>query len=176
MVQESVEIKDKNNKDENILEKNDNKQKEEEKDIENISPSNTANEKILNESKSQLHYFLYENKEGKDILELPEEQDGDLKEEEEEEKEKENSKKNFANISKFKSVPNLCEDKQQSKSSLLNRKRATNSDLSDVSFNSISNENDYVNNNNNGNNSKRSKNNLAKENILKIFCDNSSVK
>ena len=112
MVQESVEIKDKNNKDENILEKNDNKQKEEEKDIENISPSNTANEKILNESKSQLHYFLYENKEGKDILELPEEQDGDLKEEEEEEKEKENSKKNFANISKFKSVPNLCEDKQ----------------------------------------------------------------
>ena len=94
MVQESVEIKDKNNKDENILEKNDNKQKEEEKDIENIYTSNTANEKILNESKSQLHYFLYENKEGKDILELPEEQDGDLKEEEEE-KEKENSKKKF---------------------------------------------------------------------------------
>ena len=177
MVQESIEIKDKNNKDENIIEKNDNKQKEEEKDIENISPLNITNEKILNESKSQLHNFLYENKEGKDILELPEEQDGDLKEEEEEkEKEKENSKKNFANISKFKSVPNLCEDKQQSKSSLLNRKRTTNSDLSDVSFNSISNENDYVNNNNNGNNSKRSKNNLAKENILKIFCDNSSVK
>ena len=91
-------------------------------------------------------------------------------------KRKKTPKKNFANISKFKSVPNLCEDKQQSKSSLLNRKRTTNSDLSDVSFNSISNENDYVNNNNNGNNSKRSKNNLAKENILKIFCDNSSVK
>ena len=177
LVQESVEIKDKNNKEENILEKNDNKQKEEEKDIENISPLNITNEKILNETKNQLHNFLYENKEGKDILELPEEQEGDIKDEEEEkEKEKENSKKNFANISKFKSVPNLCEDKQQSKSSLLNRKRTTNSDLSDVSFNSISNENDYINNNNNGNNSKRSKNNLAKENILKIFCDNSSVK
>ena len=176
LVQESIETKDKNNKEENILEKNDNKQKEEEKDIENISPLNITNEKIINESKNQLHNFLYENKEGRDILELPEEQDGDLKDEEEKEKEKENSKKNFANISKFKSVPNLCEDKQQSKSSLLNRKRKTNSDLSDVSFNSISNENDYVNNNNNGNNSKRSKNNLAKENILKIFCDNSSVK
>ena len=45
-----------------------------------------------------------------------------------------------------------------------------------MSFNSLSNENDNIINNNNGNNSKRSKNNLAKENILKIFCDNSSVK
>ena len=179
LVEESKEIKDKKNKDEIILEKNDNnKEKEEEKDIENISPLNITNEKIINESKNQLHNFLYENKEGNDILELPEEQDVDGEEEQKEkqkEKEKENSKKNLINMSKLKSAPNLSEDKSQSKSSLLNRKRTTNSDLSDVSFNSLSNENDNIINNN-GNNSKRSKNNLAKENILKIFCDNSSVK
>ena len=105
LVEESKEIKDKKNKDEIILEKNDNiKEKEEEKDIENISPLNITNEKIINESKNQLHNFLYENKEGNDILELPEEQDVDGEEEQKEkpkDKEKENSKKNLINISKL---------------------------------------------------------------------------
>ena len=171
---ENKEIKEKNNKDKDNSETIINNKNEEDKDIENISPLNITNEKIINESKNQLHNFLYNNKEGSDVLDLPEDQENDPKE-----KEKENLKKNVSNIPKLKSVPNLYEDKQN-KSSLLKRKRTTNSDLSDASFNSLSNENDYNNNNNNnnnnnGNSSKRSKNNLAKENILKIFRDNSSV-
>ena len=173
-IKENKEIKDSKNKGEIILEKNINNKNEEEKDIEIISPLNITNEKILNENKNQIHNYLYDNKE--EALELFEDQENDDKEIEKE-IEKKNSKKNLSDITKLKSLPNLCEDKQQNKSSLLNRKRVTNSDLSDVSFNSLSNENDYINNNcnNNGNNSKRSKNNIAKENILKIFCDNSSV-
>ena len=53
---------------------------------------NITNEKIINESKNQLHNFLYENKEGNDILELPEEQDVDG-EEEQKEKPKEKERK-----------------------------------------------------------------------------------
>ena len=144
---------------------------EEEKDIEMISPLNITNEKLLNENKNQLHNFLYNNKDENDILELPEDQEDDKNGMDQE---KESTKKNLLNVSKLKSAPNLAEENSKSRSSLLNRKRTTNSDLSDVSFNSISNENDF-NNNNSINNSKKSKTNLAKENIMKIFCDNSSV-
>ena len=177
LINNDINIKNeliKNNKEEIIPENKLNNKNEEDKDIENISPLNIANEELLNENKNQLQNFLNNNKDEKDILELPEEQEEDKKEMEQEQ-EKENPKKNSLNFSKLKSAPSLGGENSKSKSSLLNKKRTTNSDLSDVSFNSISNENDYINNNSNINNSKKSKNNLAKENIIKIFCDNSSV-
>ena len=144
-------------------------------DIENISPLNIANEKLLTENKkNKIHNFLYNNiKEESDIIELPEEQ-----EDENEILENEMSKKNnLLNTSRIKSnnINNISteEKKQQNNNnSLLNKKRTTtNSDLlSDISFNSFSNENEGVNMP-----QKKPKNNLAKEDFLKIFSDNNSI-
>ena len=151
-------------------EKSENNKNEEENEKENITQLNITNEELLKEnSKNKLHNYLYINKEEKDIIELTEELEEGQKEIEDN-----NSKKNLLNIEKFKSVPNLSEDKSKNKSALLQKKRTNNSDLSDISFNSISNENDYFNNSN-INNPKKQKSNLAKETFYKIFSDNASV-
>ena len=135
-------------------------------DSENISQLNITNEKLLTENKkNKIHNFLYNNKEESDIMELPEEQ------EDENELDNDSSKKNIRTSSKFKSSNNSTEEKKQNNnSSLLNKKRTTNSDLSDISFNSLSNENEYINIP-----QKKSKNSLDKEDFLKIFSDNGSI-
>ena len=140
----------------------------EDKEKEDITQLNITKEKLINEnSKNHLHDDLDDNKEEKDVIQLHEEE---LEEEDEAKKaEEENSKKSLINIPKVKSRNNLKEDKSQNRSSLLNKKRTNNSDLSDASFNSISNENDYGNNNN-----KKQKNNLVKDSLFKIFSENAS--
>ena len=59
------------------------------------------------------------------------------------------------------------EENKKQVGNLLNKKRASISDLSDISFNSYSNENEI--------NIKKNKNSLAKETFLKIFSENNSV-
>ena len=164
------EIKDKNNNDKNISLNISSNKEDEYKDIENISPLNITDEKLITENKrNKIHNFLYNNKDEIDIKELPEEQESDNNELDEE---KETSKKSLLN----KSIHSKNNDEKKSNSSLLNKKRVNNSDLSDVSFNSISNENECINNNNSSNNiSRRTKNKEAKEKILKIFSDTASV-
>ena len=81
------------------------------------------------------------------------------------------------NIPKTKSKNNINEEIKKNNSSLLNKKRI--SDSSDMSFNSAGNENEFGNYNSSNNINlinKRSKNNAAKENLLKFFSDNASVK
>ena len=58
------------------------------------------------------------------------------------------------------------EENKKQVGNLLNKKRASISDLSDISFNSYSNENEF--------NIKKNKNSLAKETFLKIFSENNS--
>ena len=69
------------------------------------------------------------------------------------------------NFTNFISVKNK-EEKKKNNNIFLNKKRGSTSNLSDNSFNS--NENEF--------NNRKSKNNLDKENFLKIFSDNISVK
>ena len=137
-------------------------------DIENILPLNIGDEN----KKSKLYNYLYNSKAENDIIELPEEQ-----EIEKEEIDEEKSKKNLVNnIPKTKSKNSIYEENKRNNSSLLNKKRI--SDSSDMSFNSVSNENEFQNYNsstNITNTNKKSKNNLAKENFLKFFSDNASV-
>ena len=64
---------------------------------------------------------------------------------------------NFLNEKKSEEKKQIC--------SLLNKKRNSKSNLSDISFNSNSNDNEL----------KRNKSNLEKENFLRIFSDNNSV-
>ena len=137
-------------------------------DIENILPLNIGDEN----KKSKLYNYLYNSKAENDIIELPEEQ-----EIEKEEIDEEKSKKNLVNnIPKTKSKNSIFDENKRNNSSLLNKKRI--SDSSDMSFNSVSNENEFQNYNsstNITNTNKKSKNNLAKENFLKFFSDNASV-
>ena len=137
-------------------------------DIENILPLNIGDEN----KKSKLYNYLYNSKAENDIIELPEEQ-----EIEKEEIDEEKSKKNLVNnIPKTKSKNSIYDENKRNNSSLLNKKRI--SDSSDMSFNSVSNENEFQNYNsstNITNTNKKSKNNLAKENFLKFFSDNASV-
>ncbi len=162
------------NKDKNNNEKNSSlnlinfKDVEKNLDIENILPLNIGDEN----KKSKLYNYLYNSKAENDIIELPEEQ-----EIEKEEIDEEKSKKNLVNnIPKTKSKNSIYEENKRNNSSLLNKKRI--SDSSDMSFNSVSNENEFQNYNsstNITNTNKKSKNNLAKENFLKFFSDNASV-
>ena len=162
------------NKDKNNNEKNTSlniinfKDEEKNLDIENILPLNIGDEN----KKSKLYNYLYNSKAENDIIELPEEQ-----EIEKEEIDEENSKKNLVNnIPKTKSKNSIYDENKRNNSSLLNKKRI--SDSSDMSFNSVSNENEFQNYNsstNITNTNKKSKNNLAKENFLKFFSDNASV-
>ena len=162
------------NKDKNNNEKNTSlniinfKDEEKNLDIENILPLNIGDEN----KKSKLYNYLYNSKAENDIIELPEEQ-----EIEKEEMDEENSKKNLVNnIPKTKSKNSIYDENKRNNSSLLNKKRI--SDSSDMSFNSVSNENESQNYNsstNITNTNKKSKNNLAKENFLKFFSDNASV-
>ena len=162
------------NKDKNNNEKNTSlniinfKDEEKNLDIENILPLNIGDEN----KKSKLYNYLYNSKAENDIIELPEEQ-----EIEKEEIDEEKSKKNLVNnIPKTKSKNSIYEENKRNNSSLLNKKRI--SDSSDMSFNSVSNENEFQNYNsstNITNTNKKSKNNLAKENFLKFFSDNASV-
>ena len=162
------------NKDKNINEKNTSlniinfKDEEKNLDIENILPLNIGDEN----KKSKLYNYLYNSKAENDIIELPEEQ-----EIEKEEIDEEKSKKNLVNnIPKTKSKNSIFDENKRNNSSLLNKKRI--SDSSDMSFNSVSNENEFQNYNsstNITNTNKKSKNNLAKENFLKFFSDNASV-
>ena len=162
------------NKDKNINEKNTSlniinfKDEEKNLDIENILPLNIGDEN----KKSKLYNYLYNSKAENDIIELPEEQ-----EIENEEIDEEKSKKNLVNnIPKTKSKNSIYDENKRNNSSLLNKKRI--SDSSDMSFNSVSNENESQNYNsstNITNTNKKSKNNLAKENFLKFFSDNASV-
>ena len=174
LIQDNKDIKHKNNNDKNISLNILSNKEDEYKDIENISPLNITDEKLMTENKrNKIHNFLYNNKEEIDIKELPEEQESENNELDEE---KETSKKSLLN----KSIHSKNNDEKKSNSSLLNKKRVNTSDLSDVSFNSISNENEGINNNNSNNNSnnnisKRTKNYKAKETILKIFSDTASV-
>ena len=164
----------KENKDKNNNEKNTSlniinfKDEEKNLDIENILPLNIGDEN----KKSKLYNYLYNSKAENDIIELPEEQ-----EIEKEEIDEENSKKNLVNnIPKTKSKNSIYDENKRNNSSLLNKKRI--SDSSDMSFNSVSNENESQNYNsstNITNTIKKSKNNLAKENFLKFFSDNASV-
>ena len=158
------------NKNEIILDNKEIKDKniisEEDKDKEDIIQLNIDNEELIKEtSKNKIHTFLYDNKEVNDIIDLPEELEEVHKETEEE-----NTKKSLLSITKIKSVPNLSEDKTKKNNSLLQRKRTINSDLSEKSFISQGNENDYGNNN-----PKKPKNLSAKANFLKIFSDNASA-
>ena len=162
------------NKDKNNNEKNTSlniinfKDEEKNLDIENILPLNIGDEN----KKSKLYNYLYNSKAENDIIELPEEQ-----EIENEEIDEEKSKKNLVNnIPKTKSKNSIYDENKRNNSSLLNKKRI--SDSSDMSFNSVSNENEFQNYNsstNITNTNKKSKNNLAKENFLKFFSDNASV-
>ena len=162
------------NKDKNNNEKNTSlniinfKDEEKNLDIENILPLNIGDEN----KKSKLYNYLYNSKAENDIIELPEEQ-----EIEKEEIDEEKSKKNLVNnIPKTKSKNSIFDENKRNNSSLLNKKRI--SDSSDMSFNSVSNENEFQNYNsstNITNTNKKSKNNLAKENFLKFFSDNASV-
>ena len=162
------------NKDKNNNEKNTSlniinfKDEEKNLDIENILPLNIGDEN----KKSKLYNYLYNSKAENDIIELPEEQ-----EIENEEIDEEKSKKNLVNnIPKTKSKNSIYDENKRNNSSLLNKKRI--SDSSDMSFNSVSNENEFQNCNsstNITNTNKKSKNNLAKENFLKFFSDNASV-
>lgn len=162
------------NKDKNTNEKNTSlniinfKDEEKNLDIENILPLNIGDEN----KKSKLYNYLYNSKAENDIIELPEEQ-----EIEKEEIDEEKSKKNLVNnIPKTKSKNSIYDENKRNNSSLLNKKRI--SDSSDMSFNSVSNENESQNYNsstNITNTNKKSKNNLAKENFLKFFSDNASV-
>ena len=162
------------NKDKNNNEKNTSlniinfKDEEKNLDIENILPLNIGDEN----KKSKLYNYLYNSKAENDIIELPEEQ-----EIESEEIDEEKSKKNLVNnIPKTKSKNSIYDENKRNNSSLLNKKRI--SDSSDMSFNSVSNENEFQNYNsstNITNTNKKSKNNLAKENFLKFFSDNASV-
>ena len=162
------------NKDKNNNEKNTSlniinfKDEEKNLDIENILPLNIGDEN----KKSKLYNYLYNSKAENDIIELPEEQ-----EIESEEIDEEKSKKNLVNnIPKTKSKNSIFDENKRNNSSLLNKKRI--SDSSDMSFNSVSNENEFQNYNsstNITNTNKKSKNNLAKENFLKFFSDNASV-
>ena len=162
------------NKDKNNNEKNTSlniinfKDEEKNLDIENILPLNIGDEN----KKSKLYNYLYNSKAENDIIELPEEQ-----EIEKEEIDEEKSKKNLVNnIPKTKSKNSIYDENKRNNSSLLNKKRI--SDSSDMSFNSVSNENEFQNYNsstNITNTNKKSKNNLAKENFLKFFSDNASV-
>ena len=95
-----------------------------------------------------------------DIIELSEEQ-------EKKEKQFAKSHNNLIHISKNKSLPSLVN------SLLLNKKRTTDSNSSDESFNSITNENNPINNYIFS--SKKQKKNLEKENFLKIFRDDNAV-
>ena len=61
------------------------------------------------------------------------------------------------------------EEESKKMHNLLNKKRGSLSDISEISFNSNNSEG------NNTNNNKKSKNNLEKENFLKIFSDNNSI-
>ena len=99
-----------------------------------------------------------------DIIELSEEQ-------EKKEKQFAKSHNNLIHISKIKSLPSLVKNNYDSL--LLNKKRTTDSNSSDESFNSITNENNPINNYIFS--SKKQKKNLEKENFLKIFCDDNAV-
>ena len=99
-----------------------------------------------------------------DIIELSEEQ-------EKKEKQFAKSHNNLIHISKIKSLPSLVKNKYDSL--LLNKKRTTDSNSSDESCNSITNENNPINNYIFS--SKKQKKNLEKENFLKIFCDDNAV-
>ena len=163
------ENKDKNNNEKNTSLNVVNFEDEEKNlDIENILPLNIGDEN----KKSKLYNYLYNSKAENDIIELPEEQ-----EIEKEEIDEEKSKKNLVNnIPKTKSKNSIFDENKRNNSSLLNKKRI--SDSSDMSFNSVSNENEFQNYNsstNITNTNKKSKNNLAKENFLKFFSDNASV-
>ena len=140
---------------------------EDDKDTKNISPLNITDEN----KKSKLYNYLYNSKAENDIMELPEEEN------DKNEIDEETSKKNLINnIPKTKSKNNINEEVKKNNSSLLNKKRI--SDSSDMSFNSVSNENEFGNYNSSNNINiinKRSKNNAAKENLLKFFSDNASV-
>jgi len=141
---------------------------EDNKDTENILPLNITDEN----KKNKLYNYLYNSKAENDILELPEEENDNN------EIEEESSKKNLINnIPKTKSKNNINEEIKKNNSSLLNKKRI--SDSSDMSFNSVSNENEFGNYNSSNNINvvnKKSKNNPAKESLLKLLSDNSSVK
>ena len=141
---------------------------EDNKDTENILPLNITDEN----KKNKLYNYLYNSKAENDILELPEEENDNN------EIEEETSKKNLINnIPKTKSKNNINEEIKKNNSSLLNKKRI--SDSSDMSFNSVSNENEFGNYNSSNNINiinKKSKNNPAKESLLKLLSDNSSVK
>ena len=141
---------------------------EDNKDTENILPLNITDEN----KKNKLYNYLYNSKAENDILELPEEENDNN------EIEEESSKKNLINnIPKTKSKNNINEEIKKNNSSLLNKKRI--SDSSDMSFNSVSNENELGNYNSSNNINvvnKKSKNNPAKESLLKLLSDNSSVK
>ena len=141
---------------------------EDNKDTENILPLNITDEN----KKNKLYNYLYNSKAENDILELPEEENDNN------EIDEETSKKNLINnIPKTKSKNNINEDIKKNNSSLLNKKRI--SDSSDMSFNSVSNENEFGNYNSSNNINiinKKSKNNPAKESLLKLLSDNSSVK
>ena len=141
---------------------------EDNKDTENILPLNITDEN----KKNKLYNYLYNSKAENDILELPEEENDNN------EIDEETSKKNLINnIPKTKSKNNINEEIKKNNSSLLNKKRI--SDSSDMSFNSVSNENEFGNYNSSNNINiinKKSKNNPAKESLLKLLSDNSSVK
>ena len=141
---------------------------EDNKDTENILPLNITDEN----KKNKLYNYLYNSKAENDILELPEEENDNN------EIEEESSKKNLINnIPKTKTKNNINEEIKKNNSSLLNKKRI--SDSSDMSFNSVSNENEFGNYNSSNNINiinKKSKNNPAKESLLKLLSDNSSVK
>ena len=141
---------------------------EDNKDTGNILPLNITDEN----KKNKLYNYLYNSKAENDILELPEEENDNN------EIEEESSKKNLINnIPKTKSKNNVNEEIKKNNSSLLNKKRI--SDSSDMSFNSVSNENEFGNYNSSNNINiinKKSKNNPAKESLLKLLSDNSSVK
>ena len=163
------ENKNKNDIDKSIsLNKINFNEDEDNKDTENILPLNITDEN----KKNKLYNYLYNSKAENDILELPEEENDNN------EIEEESSKKNLINnIPKTKSKNNINEEIKKNNSSLLNKKRI--SDSSDMSFNSVSNENEFGNYNSSNNINiinKKSKNNPAKESLLKLLSDNSSVK
>jgi hypothetical protein len=106
-----------------------------------------------------------------DIIELSEEQEKKENIRNEKEKQFAKSHNNLIHISKIKSVPSLVKNKYDSL--LLNKKRTTDLNSSDESFNSITNDNNPINNYIFS--SKKHKNNLEKENFLKIFCDDTAV-